>query len=167
MTGPAKLWQRNTLAAVVIAAVVAVYVVIDFGPEWSAYRQASTPQTVIAKGDTGTADGQTWRLTSVRHLDRTPVRFAPPLPQGTVLTLVDIDRTGTPPRFLCSAVLTDGERRWDAQSIGGAVPIPPDGISTLCYEPGPVQFAFVVPGDVVPTAVDIMRDGRITARILL
>ena len=167
MTRMAKLWQRNLLGVVAIAAVVAVYVVIDFGPQWSAYRHESTPRTVIGKGDSGTAEAQTWRLTSVRHTNRSPVRFGPPLPPGTVLTLIDVDRSGTPPQGYCSAVLTDGERRWDAQGIGGFSPIPPDGVTPLCHQPGPVQFAFLLPGDVVPTALDIMRDGQITVRMLL
>ena len=167
MTRTAALWQRNLLGAVAIVAVVAVYVVIDFGPQWSDYRHESTPRTVIAKGDSGTAGTQTWRLTSVRHLNRSPVRFGPPLPPGTVLTLIDVDRSGTPPQVYCSAVLTDGERRWDAQGIGGFAPIPPAGITTLCHQPGPAQFAFLLPGDVVPTALDVMDAGQITVRLLL
>lgn len=168
MTGwSSRLWQRNVLGATVVACALGVYVIIDFGPDWSAYRHSVEPRVVVAKGASGSAGGETWRLTSVRHLHRSPTRFGPPLPAGTVLTVLDFDRSGTPGQGYCTAVITDGTTRWTAEGVGGYSPIPPDGVTSLCNAPGPVQFAFVLPDDVVPTAMDVTHNGEITVRVLL
>lgn len=161
------LWQRNLIGAVVVACVVAAYTVIDFGPSWSAYRNTQTPQLVVPAGESGTADGQTWRLESIRHQNRSPYSFGPPLPDGTVLTVIVVDWSGTPLPGLCTAVLTDGERRWDAERVGGFSPIPPEGMKSLCDAPGRIQFGFVLPSDAVPTALDVTHDDEITVRLLL
>lgn len=167
MTRISALWQRNLIGAVVVACVIAVYVVIDFGPSWSAYRNTHTPRLVVPAGASGTADGQTWTLESIRYLNRSPLRFGPPLPDGTVLRVIVVNWTGTPVPGLCAAVLTDGERRWDAERIGGFAPIPPDGMSALCDAPGRIQFGFVLPADAVPTALDVTHNDQITVRMLL
>lgn len=163
----AKLWQRNVLGAIAIVCVLGVYWVIDFAPDWSAFRHSVEPRVVIGKGESGSAGGQTWRLTSVKHLDRSPTRFGPPLPSGTVLTVLDVDRSGTPGQGYCTAVITDGTTRWTAEGVGGYIPIPPDGVTSLCSLPGPVQFAFVLPDNVVPTALDVVDNGQITVRMVL
>ncbi|MDA2890749.1 hypothetical protein PDG61_07490 [Mycolicibacterium sp. BiH015] len=167
MTRLSKLWQRNLIGTVVVACAVGAYIAIDFGPYWSAYRHTYTPQLVVPDGESGTSDGQTWKLESIRYLNKSPLSFGPPLPQGTVLTVIVVDWSGTAVPGLCTAVLTDGERRWDAERSGGFAPIPPDGLQSLCYQPGRTQFAFVVPSDAVPTALDITHDDQITVRLLL
>lgn len=167
MTRLPALWQRNVLGAVVVACVVGVYVAIDFGEPWSAYRHSQSPQVVVQKGDSGAAGGETWHLSSVKHFNRSPVNYGPALPAGTVLTVLQFDRSGTPGQGYCKAVITDGEKRWDAEGIGGFTPIPPTGFTSLCNQPGPIQFAFLLPDDVVPTAMDVTHDGQITVRMLL
>ncbi|TRW83366.1 hypothetical protein FK535_12000 [Mycolicibacterium sp. 018/SC-01/001] len=162
-----RLWQRNVLGAIVVACALAVYCVIDFGPDWSAYRRTVEPSVVIGKGQSGSAGGETWRVTTVRHLDRSPQRFGSPLPMGTVLIVIDVDRSGTPAPGVCTAVITDGTTRWTAEGVGGYTPVPPEGMTSLCHQPGPAQFAFLLPGDVVPTALDVTHNGQITVRLLL
>lgn len=164
---PAQLWQRNVLGAVVVVCALVVYVIIDFRADWSAYRNSVEPRVVIGKGESGSAGGQTWRLTSITHLNRSPTRFGPPLPAGTVLTVLDVDRSGTPDQGYCTAVITDGTTRWTAEGVGGYTPIPPEGVTSLCNLPGPVQFTFVLPDDVVPTALDVTNSGQITVRMVL
>jgi hypothetical protein len=167
VTRPAALWQRNVIATVVVACAVGAFVAVDFGPQWSAYRHTLTPQATVPRGGLGSADGQSWELVSIRHLNRNPLHFGPPLPPGTVLTVIVVDWTGTPPPGYCVAVLTDGERRWEAEGVGGFSPIPPEGVKSLCDAPGRIQFGFVVPADVVPTAMDITHSRQITVRMLL
>ncbi|PRC42464.1 hypothetical protein C6A85_000000110375 [Mycobacterium sp. ITM-2017-0098] len=167
MTRVSALWQRNVIGAVVVACAVGGFVAIDFGPQWSAYRHTQTPQLVVPEGESGSADGQTWRLESVRHLNRTPLNFGPPLPEGTVLTVFVVDWAGTPLPGLCTAVLTDGQRRWDAEGVAGFSPLPTGDVKPLCDKPGRIQFGFVLPPDVVPTALDVTHNGQITVRMLL
>lgn len=161
------LWQRNVIGAVVVACTVGAFVAVDFRPQWSAYRNTLTPQLIVPDGQSGSADGQTWELVSIRHMNRSPLSFGPPLPAGTVLTVIVIDWTGSPRPGYCTAVLTDGERRWDAEGVGGFTSRPPDGTKNLCDSPGRIQSSFVLPDDVVPTAMDITHDGEITVRMLL
>ncbi|OAN33365.1 hypothetical protein [Mycolicibacterium iranicum] len=167
MTRLSSLWQRNVLGAVVVVCAIGAYIAIDFGPYWSAYRNTYTPQLVVPDGKSGTSDGQTWKLESIRYLNKSPLSFGPPLPQGTVLTVIVVNWSGTALPGLCTAVLTDGERRWDAERSGGFAPIPSDGMQSMCYEPGRIQLAFVVPSDAVPTALDITHNDEITVRLLL
>ncbi|MFB1299107.1 hypothetical protein ACAG24_026755 [Mycobacterium sp. pW049] len=167
MTRLSALWQRNVVGAVVVVCAVGAYIAIDFGPYWSSYRNTYTPQLVVPDGESGTSDGQTWKIESIRYSNRSPLNFGPPLPSGTVLTVIVVDWSGTALPGMCDAVLTDGKRRWDAEGVGGFTPIPPDGMQSLCHEPGRIQFGFVVPSDAVPTAVDITHDDEITARLLL
>jgi hypothetical protein len=163
---PPKHWQRNALAMIVVSAALAVLVVVDLWPDWSRYRDTVTPPHVIAAGRSGTIDGQTWSISGVRHLDRAPGPSARKLPNGTVLQVVSIDRTNARDDDICSGVITDGTRRWQAQGIGGYNAPLPDNASDRCAKPGPVQFSFLLPQDAVPTAVDVMDpDGRIRLRL--
>ncbi|MBB3754480.1 hypothetical protein FHT44_007006 [Mycolicibacterium sp. BK634] len=157
---PAKLWQRNIIGVVVAALVLAVLVVTELGPDWSRYRHTVVPAHVVGAGQTGWFDGQTWTVTGVRHLK------APP--DGTVLHVVSINRTGAPDGDMCTGVLTDGRRRWQAEGVAGFGPQLPDGVSDRCIGKGPVQFSFLLPHDAVPTAVDVVDlDGRIRVRLEL
>lgn len=164
------LWVRNVIGAVVAVAALGVIIATTLGDQWATYRQTVGPEVVVAKGQSGTADGYTWEVQSVRHLNRNPSRFGPALPEGTVLTVVTVDRAG-PARENpegCNGVITDGARRWASEKAGGIGPIPLDGVAVMCEKPGPVQFSFVLPRQVVPTAVDVTRsDGRLLVRMLL
>lgn len=162
------LWVRNTIGAAVSLAAVGVLVATGIGESWSTYRHTVVPGTVVSAGGSGTADGHTWKVDSIRHLDSNPMSFGPPLPEGTVLTVITVDRSGPPAQEICVGVITDGQRRWNGEGVGGLRPLPPDGIGTICEEPDRVQFAFVLPRDVVPTALDVTTlDGRIMVRMLL
>ena len=161
------LWQRNVFGAVVTAAALGVFVAIDLGPQWSTYRHTVVPERVVPSGQSGAAAGQTWKIDSIRHLNRSPLNFGPPLPSGAVLTVVTLDRSGPPTDDLCVGVITDGAQRWKDEGIGGFSPIPGDGVTSMCNRPGRLQFAFVLPRDVVPTAIDVIADGQIMVRMLL
>jgi hypothetical protein len=162
------LWKRNAIGGVVAAAALAGYLTTEFLPDWSTYRNSVVPALVVQPGQTGTVDGQTWRIASVRHLDHNSRVGATPLPANTVLAVVSIERTGTPPAGLCVGVITDGQRRWQAQGVAGFTETPPDGATGNCTQPGPVQFTFLLPREVVPTAVDVTDfSGRILARLTL
>jgi hypothetical protein len=145
-----------------------VLVTIDLAPEWSAYRRTVEPETVVAKGHSGVADGQIWKVASVRHLDRSPVDYGPGLPEGAVLLVVHLDRSGPAAQRVCEGVITDGRRRWKSEGIGGFSPRPPDGATTLCSEPGQLQLTFLLPREAVPTAVDVTNlEGGIMVRLAL
>ncbi|MGH3676332.1 MAG: hypothetical protein ACRDU5_11455 [Mycobacterium sp.] len=169
MTGrPLVRWQRNVIGAVVVAAAVGVLVVTGLGPAWSAYRHTVVPETVVPAGQSGTAGGQNWKLGSIRHLNRSPVNYGPALPTGTVLTVVTIDRSGPITDEMCVGVITDGDRRWNAEGVGGFRPPQADGLTTMCNKPGRLQLTFLLPHDVVPTAIDVTTlDGQITVRMLV
>ena len=65
-------------------------------------------------------------------------------------------------------MITDGERRWKADNIGGFSPPAADGVTSLCSQPGLLQFSFLLPQNVIPTAMDIAAfNGSITVRLLL
>ncbi|WP_137145285.1 hypothetical protein [Mycolicibacterium sp. CR10] len=167
MTRLSALWQRNLIASIVLACAVGAFVAIDFGPQWAAYRHSVVPEVVVPNGQSGSAAGQTWKLSAVRHQNRSPLNFGPPLPPGTVLTIVDVDRSGTPGAELCTGVITDGDQRWQAEGLGVFSPIARDGVTATCTKPGRLQFAFLLPHDVVPTAVDVTINGQITVRLEL
>jgi len=165
---PATLWQRNIIGVVVAALALTVLVVTDLAPDWSRYRHTVTPAHIVAAGRTGTFDGQTWTIARVQHLNKASGPGAKALPAGTVLQVVSIDRTGAPDGDMCNGVLTDGSRRWQAEGLAGYGPMPPVGTSDRCTGKGPVQFSFLLPDDVVPTAVDVVDlDGRIRVRLEL
>ena len=162
------LLVRNVIGAVVTAAAVGVLIVIDLGESWSTYRHTVVPGAVVPAGHSGAADGRTWKVDSIRHLDRSPVNYGPPLPPGTVLTVVTVDRSGPPPDEICTGVITDGDRRWKSEGVGGFRPPETDGVTTLCNKPGLLQFTFLLPQDVVPEAMDVTTlDGQITVRLLV
>jgi hypothetical protein len=166
------LWVRNLIGAVVAAAAIGVLVFTglgDLGQSWTTYRHTVVPGAVVPAGQSGDADGRTWKIDAIRHLNRSPRNFGPELPQGTVLTVITIDRSGPPPTDgICNGVLTDGQRRWKSEGVGGFSAPEVDGVTSLCNQPGRLQFTFLLPQDVVPTAMDVVRvDGRITVRMLL
>ncbi|OBK71441.1 hypothetical protein [Mycobacterium sp. 1274761.0] len=165
-----KLWVRNVIAALVAVAAIAVVIVTGLGDSWATYRRTVTPGAVVPAGQSGNAGGYTWKIASVRHLNRSPRSFGPPLPAGTVLTVVTVERTGPPPpqKQICKGVITDGQRRWKNEGIGGFAPPERDGVSSMCDGTGLLQFSFLLPNDVVPTAMDVVAfDGTITVRLLL
>jgi hypothetical protein len=161
------LWLRNVIGAVVAAAAVGAILVIDVAPEWSSYRHTVVPEHVVPDGKSGIADGQTWQVESIRHLNRNPVNYGPPLPAGTVLTVVTLEVSGTIDEP-CDGVITDGTRRWKAQGIGGFHLPSADGATDMCTKPGRLQFAFLLPQDAVPRALDVTRpNGQIIVRVLV
>ncbi len=149
------LWKRNVIGAVVAVVALVVFTWIEVRPNWLAYRQTEIPPLVVAADQSGTVGGQTWRVASVRHLGSNPAPSGEPLPKNTVLQVVSIERSGTAPDGLCVGFITDGQHRWRAQSIGAFAVTPPDGATGNCTKSGPVQFSFLLPHDVVPTAVDV------------
>ena len=166
------LWARNLIGSVVAAAALAVLVFTGLGgleESWAGYRRTVVPGAVVPAGQSGDADGHTWKIDAIRHLNRSPRDFGPPLPSGAVLTVVTVDRSGPPPADrICNGVITDGQRRWQSERIGMFSAPERDGVTSLCNQPGLLQFSFLLPRDVVPTAVDIVQfDGRITVRLML
>ena len=162
------LWVRNLIGAVVVAVAIGVIITTILGDQWATYRDTVVPTTVVNKGHTGSAGEQTWKIDSVKHLNRNPLSYGPELPAGTVLTSVTVDRSGPLKDEGCYGVITDGERRWKAENIGGFSPPAADGVTSLCSQPGLLQYTFLVPQDGVPTAMDITGfNGSITVRLLL
>jgi hypothetical protein len=162
------LWVRNLIGAVVVAIAVGVVITTILGEQWDTYRNTVVPATVVAKGQSGSAGGQTWKIDSVKHLNRNPASYGPKLPEGTVLTVVTVDRSGPVKDEVCYGVITDGERRWKADNIGGFSPPVADGVTSLCSQPGLLQFSFLLPQHVIPTAMDIAAfNASITVRLLL
>jgi hypothetical protein len=138
----------------VTAAALTVLIVVDLWPNWTSYRDTVDPEHVVAPRQSLTVDGETWRVADVRHLPRYPTPGSPPLPEGTVLTTVTLDRSGSTAKGFGVGVLTDGQRRWRGQVFDA--------------QPGRPQWRFVIPDDAVPTAVDVMRlDGSILIRLQL
>jgi hypothetical protein len=171
-SGLSVLWVRNLIGTVVTAAALGVLVFTGLGglaDSWAAYRHTVVPGAVVPAGQTGNADGRTWKIDTLRHLNRSPSDFGPSLPAGTVLTVITVDRSGPPPAdTICNGVITDGKRRWNSERSGFFSAPEGDGVTSLCNQPGLLQFTFLLPQDVVPTAVDIVAfDGRITVRMLL
>lgn len=164
-----KLWVRNVLATVVALGAVAVVVFTGFYESWATYRHTVVPDAVVPVGQSGEAGGHTWKVDGTKHLNQSPRSFGPELPTGTVLRAVTVERTGPPPeKVVCYGVITDGKRRWKSEGVGGFTAPESDGATSLCSEPGLLQFSFVLPQDVVPTAMDVVAfDGSITVRLLL
>ncbi len=164
------LWQRNLLAAVVLLAALATFWATELRTDWSEYRNSVVPEYVVPAGGALSVGGVTWRVDSVRHLSGADRKGFMALPEGTVLNVIRIDRDGAEEGDqTCNGVITDGHRDWTAESVIGFTPtLATDGISTNCGGPGPVQFAFVLPRDAVPTAVDVVGfDRRIIVRLEL
>jgi hypothetical protein len=162
-----KLWVRNLIGAVVVAIAIGVIITTILGDQWDTYRDTVVPATVVAKGQSGSTGDQSWKIDSVKHLNRNPVSYGPELPHGTVLTVITIERSGQVKDEVCYGVITDGERRWKADNIGFSPP-PIDGVTSLCSQPGLLQFSFLLPQRVIPTAMDITAfNSSITVRLLL
>ncbi len=164
-----KLWVRNVIGAVVALAAVAVVIFTGLGESWATYRHTVVPGAVVPAGQSGEAGGYTWKIAGTKYLNRSPRSYGPPLPAGTVLRVVTVERLGPPPeKVICNGVITDGEHRWKNEGVGGFSPPEGDGVTTLCSGTGLLQFTFLLPQDAVPTAMDIVQfDGRITVRLLL
>lgn len=164
-----KLWVRNMIGAVVAVAAIAVVIFTGLSDSWAAYRHTVVPGAVVPKGQSGEADGYTWKIDSIKYLNSSPNRFGPPLPSGTVIRVVTVERIGPPPeQVVCNGFISDGERRWKSEGVAGFSPLPPDGVTNLCSGAGLLQFSFVMPKNVVPTSLDIVAfDGTITVRLLL
>jgi hypothetical protein len=154
-TGRLALWQRNLIGAAVAAAALGVIIPFDLWPKWATYRATVEPAHVIEPRQSLVVDGQTWAVADVKHLRRESRPGAQALPEGTVLMVVTVDRSGVEsPDTYVMGVLTDGQRRWRGQSLGPAQ--------------GQLAWNFVIPDDAVPTALDItMLDGSIPIRLQL
>jgi len=164
-----RLWVRNLIGTVVAAAALATICIVELYPQWSHYRQTVVPQRIIASGASASVYGQTWRLGSIRRIDKLPERrYGPSVPQGATLVVVTLERSGGPITAQCTGVLTDGRRRWQDQSSSSVVyPVSP-GATEFCSKPGALQFNFLLPRDVNPTAVDV-TDGSdaVVLRVML
>jgi hypothetical protein len=164
-----KLWVRNVIGTITALAAIAVVVLTGYSDSWANYRHTVVPGAVVPKGQSGEAGGYTWRIESTRYLNSSPNSFGPPLPSGTVVRIVRVERVGPPPeKVVCNGVISDGERRWKSEGVAGFSPPSRDGVTNVCSQPGLLQFSFVLPRDVVPTEMDIVQfDGSITVRLLL
>ncbi|WNG90604.1 hypothetical protein [Mycobacterium sp. ITM-2016-00318] len=164
-----KLWVRNVIGAVAALVSIAVAIFTGLSDSWATYRHTVVPGGVVPRGQSGEADGYTWKIDATKYLNRSPRSYGPALPAGTVLRVVTVERTGPPPqKVVCNGVITDGKRRWKSQGVGGFTAPEGDGVTSLCSRIGLLQFTFLLPQDAVPTAMDIVQfDGRITVRLLL
>jgi hypothetical protein len=151
-----RLWIRNLTGMSVVVAALAIIGVLDLYPQWSSYRHTVVPQQIIARNGSASAFGQTWRLGSIRRVATLPDRLlGAKVPQGATLAVVIIERSGPPAAQGCTGVLTDGRRRWRDQSASNLVYPEVAGATEFCSKPGPVQFNFLLPSNVTPTAIDI------------
>ena len=151
-----RLWVRNLIGIAVVAAAIVTLCVVELYPQWSSYRRTVEPERVIGRDGSSTISGQTWRLGSVHRTGTLPEsRYGPSIPKGAVLTVVTIERSGSPVPGRCVGVLTDGRRRWQDQSASGASFPVSRGATEFCSKRGPLQFNFLLPSDATPTALDI------------
>lgn len=164
-----RLWVRNLIGLAVVITAVVTLCVLELYPQWSSYRRTVEPQRVIDRGGSASMLGQTWRLASVHRTGTLPEsRFGPSIPKGAVLTAVTLERTGSPVPGQCVGVLTDGRRRWQDQLASGATFPVSRGATQFCSERGSLQFNFLLPNDVTPTAVDVTdTNNAILLRIML
>lgn len=167
MSGP-NLLRRNLIGTLVVTGVLGVFYLTDWAEPIAQYRARTVPEHSAPPGGRVEADGLTWQITSSERLKKLPGLLYRPLPPGTVAQVVTISREGSGAEEVCRGVLTDGTRRWQAEGLGLRVPMPPPGTTSDCSAPGPVQFTFIVPADIAPTAVDVVRfQGPITVRLAL
>lgn len=165
---PPDLLRRNLIGVLVVIAGLAAYYLTEIGPGVSDYRRETSVAPTAPAGGQVRADGLTWRLESIRRLPALRGPMARPLPAGTTAQIVTISRTGSGPDAGCDAVLADGTSRWRSEGLGSRSVLPPEGTTTDCSAPGPVQFTFIVPQGTDPTAVDVVDYGnRIIARLLV
>lgn len=164
---PSDLLRRNLIGLLVTTGALAALYLTQYREDWSLYRNSVVPEHVADAGGTVDAGGLTWSVESVRYYDELPgYGFGDELPDGTGAVVVTINRKGHGPDEPCDGVATDGRRRWQAEGIGGRTARLAPGVTDNCAGPGPVQFTFVVPRDVRPTAVDLLdHRGQITVRL--
>lgn len=164
-----RLWVRNLIGLAVVVAALVVLCVVELYPEWSSYRRTIEPERVIGRGGSAELSGQSWHLGAVHRTGTLPKSpYRPSIPKGAVLTVVTIERTGSPGPQLCVGFLTDGRRRWRDQTNSGTSYPVSRGATPFCSQPGPVQFNFLLPSDATPTAVDIAdANSAILLRITL
>ena len=108
-----KLWVRNVIGAVVVAGGRrsghhhrSRRIVGDIPPHRRSGRRRARRAERRGRGVhlEGRRD---------KYLNRSPNSYGPPLPAGTVLSVITVERTGPPPeKVVCNGVITDGERRW-------------------------------------------------------
>jgi hypothetical protein len=155
-----RLWVRNLLGITVITGSLAANCLAVLFSQWSIYQHSVTPDHVVPRGSTASMSGQTWRLGSVQRITKLPDRAGrPPIPPGATLMAVVIERSIGTNRLLCTGVLTDGRQRWRDQSSSLVVyPLVP-GATQFCSKPGPLQFDFLLPRNVNPSAIDL-TDGN-------
>jgi hypothetical protein len=151
-----RLWIINLIALSAVVAALSVIGVMELYPQWSAYRHTVVPQRIASREASASAFGQMWRLASFHRTSTLPNRLhGASIPPGATLAVVIIDRSGPPATGVCTGVLTDGRRRWRDQSASSVVYPQVPGATEFCSKPGPLQFDFLLPGDVTPNAIDI------------
>ncbi|GEM_PF-2652668 len=161
------LFRRNVIGLLVTTATLAGLYLTQYREDWSLYRSSIVPEHVADAGGTVDVGGLTWSVGSVRYYDDLPgYGFSDKLPEGTGAVVVTVDRKGGGPDETCDGVITDGSRRWQAEGMGGQTARLAPGVTDNCAKPGPVQFTFVLPRDVRPTAVDLVDyRGQIMVRL--
>jgi len=164
-----KLWVRNVIGAVAALVAIAVVTFTGLRESWATYRHTVVPGAVVPKGQSGEADGYTWKIDATKYLNRSPRSYGPALPAGTVLRVVPSSGPGRPRRKWSAAVSSPtGSVDGKSQGVGGFTAPEGDGVTSLCSGTGLLQFTFLLPQDAVPTAMDIVQfNGRITVRLLL
>ena len=169
MKPPPALGQRNLIGAAVVGAALTLLAPTALWPPWQIYQSTVRPEHVVPPRQTGSAIGQSWSVGEIRHLAGSPAPSAPPLPAGTVLEVVTVQRSGTvADNPGCMSVLTDGKRRWRGEPLSTYAIPAAAGSGFNCTKPGPLQWAFLLPGDAVPTALDVTTlGGEILVRLQL
>ncbi|MGH3582240.1 MAG: hypothetical protein ACRDUB_11690 [Mycobacterium sp.] len=150
------LWRRNVIGGLVAAAALTTITTVLLKPDWERYLHTVQPAHTAAAQQPTEVDGQTWSIRNVSRSTRA-AGSGLPLPDGTVLVNVVVERSGTATQgFGCTAYLVDGERSW--RSTAG----PPCGAAVS------MPWSFLVPVSAEPTAVDIKKsDGSLLLRLEL
>ena len=166
MNQSTRTWQRTAIGVPAVVVSLSVIIAVQLWPQWSSYRNTIVPSVTLQAGEAVAIDGRTWQIASVRRGDARSAPAASALPKGTSLAVITLTRSGADPEQGCSAMLTDGRRRW-SPDLANSVPLVA-GATGLCGLPGPLQSTFVVPVGTTLEALDIMApDGRIELRLLL
>jgi hypothetical protein len=161
-------WRRNAVGGLVAAVALAVITATQLWPSWSRYEATVVPAHVGPAGGSVDVGGHAWRLGATTHPAPTDGAHGRRQPAGTVRRVMTVERSGGPDALPCAGVVTDGHRRWNAERVSGFAVTLADGASDNCLRPGPLQWTFLLPGDVLPTALDVTDlNGRIIVRLLL
>jgi hypothetical protein len=161
-------WRRNVVGGLVAAVALAVITATQLWPSWSRYEVTVVPAHVVPVGGSVDVGGHVWRLGATTHPARADRPYGPKQPAGTVRRVVTVERSGGPDALPCTGVITDGHRRWKAEGFNGFAVALADGASESCARAGALQWTFLLPGDVLPTAVDVVDlSGRIIVGLLL